>query len=68
MKSPKDYSSAQAELQELLESLQASEVKIDELDQLVERATYLLTWCKERLRATETSVNKLFEEVDESLE
>ena len=59
MKAPKDYAAAQAELEELLSSLQQPSVEIDSLTQKVARAKELLEWCKEKLRTTESAIDEL---------
>lgn len=59
MSAPKDYASAQAELQELLAALQQPSVEIDSLTEKVARAKELLEWCKEKLRTTETTIDEL---------
>jgi len=56
MSAPKDYASAQAELEELLASLQQPSVAIDSLTEKVARAKELLEWSKQKLRSTEASI------------
>lgn len=53
------YESAQEELQEIVRDLQSETVRIDELSSKIERAHALIRFCRERLRAIETDVNKL---------
>ncbi len=62
MSAPKDYAAAQAELEELLSSLQQPSVEIDSLTQKVARAKELLEWCKEKLRTTESAIDELLSE------
>jgi len=59
MSAPKDYASAQVELEELLASLQQPAVEIDSLSEKVARAKELLEWSKQRLRSTEESIEQL---------
>jgi len=59
MSAPKDYASAQAELEELLASLQQPSVAIDSLTEKVARAKELLEWSKQKLRSTEASIDQL---------
>lgn len=56
------YEAAYAELQQLLAELQEDAVGIDELAAKVERARQLVSVCRDRLRQTETVINKLLEE------
>ncbi len=53
------YESAQEELQQIVRDLQSETVRIDELSGKIERAHTLIRFCRERLRAIETEVNKL---------
>lgn len=53
------YESAFAELQQIVLELQGDVVSIDLLAARVERASELLRFCRERLRATETEVARL---------
>jgi len=59
MSAPKDYASAQAELEELLSSLQQPSVEIDTLTEKVARAKELLEWSKQKLRNTEAAIDQL---------
>ena len=59
MSAPKDYASAQAELEELLSSLQQPSVAIDSLTEKVARAKELLEWSKQKLRSTEAAIDQL---------
>ena len=62
MTPPESYAAAQAELSELLASLQSPNVSIDALTEKVERARELLDWARERLRDTELEVERLLGE------
>jgi exodeoxyribonuclease VII small subunit len=55
------YESAWAELQEIVQNLQNETVSIDDLAAKIARANELVRFCRERLRATETELNKLNE-------
>jgi len=62
MSAPKDYAAAQAELEELLVSLQQPSVEIDSLTEKVARAKELLAWSKQKLRNTEAAIDQLLSE------
>ena len=53
---PKSYEQAYSELKSLAEKLE-TDVNIDELSSVVERAKTLVQYCQEKLRATEASLN-----------
>ncbi|MEQ8703625.1 MAG: exodeoxyribonuclease VII small subunit [Phaeodactylibacter sp.] len=55
------YEEAIKELQETVAQLQEDEVSIDELSAKVKRAAALITYCREKLRATEEEIGGLFE-------
>lgn len=59
MSAPKDYAAAQAELEQLLTSLQQPSVEIDSLTEKVARAKELLEWSKQKLRSTEEAIDQL---------
>ena len=59
--SPDTYETAFAELQQLVNALQNESVGIDELAGKVERAQWLIRFCRERLRQVESEVAKLVE-------
>jgi exodeoxyribonuclease VII small subunit len=50
------YQEALQELLSIQERLANNEILIDELQTMVQRATVLLTFCKEKLRSTEESI------------
>jgi len=50
------YAAAYAELQHIVQQMQADEVNVDDLLVLTARATELITWCRERLRQVEASL------------
>jgi len=53
------YKSAQAELQQIVQALQAETLPIDQLATAIARANDLIRFCRERLRAIEEEVSKL---------
>lgn len=55
------YESAFTELQQIVRELQEEAIGIDELTSKIARATELIRFCRERLRATEDEIGKLTE-------
>ena len=56
---PASYKAAMAELDTLLQRLEAADVDLDELAGSVERAAELLAFCRAKLDATTTRVNEV---------
>lgn len=56
------YESAMAELQKIVQELQEQAVNMDELSSKVKRSAELLTYCREKLRKTESETEKMFGE------
>jgi exodeoxyribonuclease VII small subunit len=56
------FESAFNELKEIEQALEQHSLPLEELTKKVERANYLLTFCKNSLRKVETSLDQLFEE------
>ncbi len=54
------YEAALQELQQIVEQLEEDRISIDELSVKMQRAATLLSYCKEKLRQTETEMTKLF--------
>ncbi len=65
MQDPKDYAAAYAELKEILNALQQDEIGVDALAEKVKRAAHLISYCGERLRSTESEVQKVLDELGE---
>lgn len=53
------YSAASAELEAILQELEAGDIDLDVLSDKVERAAALLALCRSKLAATETKVQKV---------
>lgn len=58
------YETAYAELRAILDAMQGDSVNIDELAEKVERAQYLVQFCREKLRQTEEAVNQLNQQIN----
>ena len=59
------YATALAELQKILDALEAPDVDVDALTAHVDRAAELLRFCRERLVAAETQVTEIVAGLDD---
>ena len=57
------YSSAMAELEEIIKTMESENCEIDRLADYTSRATVLLKFCKESLFKTNSEVEKCLEEL-----
>lgn len=62
------YNEALQELETILERIQDQDLDVDDLSSNVKRASELLRLCKQKLRATETDVEKILREMEEETE
>lgn len=62
------YSRAWIELEEIINEIESEEIDVDVLTEKVKRASYLIRFCKGRLRNTEDEVKKVLSDIDESAE
>ena len=58
MEKKANYKEAYAELQEILQDLQAELIDIDQLSEKLERARVLVAFCKEKLRSAEEKLQQ----------
>jgi exodeoxyribonuclease VII small subunit len=56
-KTPKSYDEAWSELDLLVRDLESEDTSIDQLTEKVSRANFLVEFCKNKLRAIESSIN-----------
>lgn len=56
------YSEATAEIEAIINQLEAGELEIDELSTKVKRASQLIKKCKDHLKSTETRVNEILDD------
>ncbi len=56
------YSDAVAEIESILEKIEAGSLDVDELSEKVSRVTDLLKMCREKLHSTETQIDKILGE------
>jgi len=60
-----NYSVAQAELEEIIRTLESEEVDVDELAEKVARASFLVRFCRERLKGAEEEVRKIVSDMEQ---
>jgi exodeoxyribonuclease VII small subunit len=58
------YKEAVSELEKILYRLENEEIDLDKLSENVKRASELITICKEKLRSTETEVEKIVQKIN----
>ncbi|QIX62590.1 exodeoxyribonuclease VII small subunit [Hymenobacter lutimineralis] len=59
------YRHAIAELEAILRALETDTVDVDELTTKVQRSSELIRLCKQKLRAAETAIDRVFDDLDE---
>jgi len=63
MKKPETYQDAFDELQLLVHKMENAEISVDELAEMIKRATVLINVCKKKLTDTEGEVKALLEKL-----
>lgn len=58
------YSLALTELEDIINEIESEEINVDILAEKVKRASYLIKFCKVRLRNTEEEVRKVLSEIE----
>ena len=56
---PGGYAEAMAELESLLRELDSSTVDVDVLSTKVQRASFLVDWCNERITAAQLTIDEM---------
>lgn len=59
------YRHAIAELEAILRALETDAVDVDELTAKVQRSSELIRLCKQKLRAAEAAIDRVFDDLDE---
>ena len=59
------YSQAIEELEGIIQDIEAESIDVDSLTEKVRRATFLIKFCKNNLRATEEEVKKVLSDIEE---
>ena len=63
MEKPKNYQEAFEELQQLVRKMENAEISVDELAEMIKRATLLINICKKKLTDTEEEVKLLLDKL-----
>jgi exodeoxyribonuclease VII small subunit len=58
------YENAYKELAEIAREIESESVSVDVLAEKVKRASELITYCQTKLKATETEVNKIIAQME----
>jgi exodeoxyribonuclease VII small subunit len=66
MEQTQTYEQAYQELSEIARDIENETISVDQLAQKVKRASELITFCQSKLRVTETEVNNIIAQMDES--
>mgnify|MGYP003341078870 CR=1 FL=1 len=62
---PKGYAEAMAELESILREIDSNSVDVDVLSARVQRASYLVDWCTERITAAQLTIDELVAAFDD---
>ena len=61
---PTGYADAMREVESILSELDSSSIDVDVLATKVERASFLITWCNERITAAQLTVDTLVADIE----
>lgn len=61
---PSGYAEAMTEIDSILSQLDSSSIDVDVLATKVERASFLITWCNERITAAQLTVDTLVADIE----
>ena len=61
---PAGYAEAMTEIESILSQLDSSSIDVDVLATKVERASFLITWCNERITAAQLTVDTLVADIE----
>lgn len=61
---PKGYVQAMREVDAIILEIDSNNVDIDVLAEKIKRASFLVTWCNERINATEVVVDEIVADID----
>jgi exodeoxyribonuclease VII small subunit len=59
------YDKAKAELENILEELEAGEAGVDHLTKLVKRASELIKQCKDKLKNTDAEIKSILDNMED---
>ncbi|HQH40102.1 MAG TPA: exodeoxyribonuclease VII small subunit [Bacteroidales bacterium] len=58
------YGEAIAEIEEIIRKIEQEELDVDELSDKVKRVSFLINYCREKLRNTEEEVSNILKEIE----
>lgn len=58
------YTQAKKELEEIVATIESGELDVDTLTDKVKRASELITFCKNKLTATDNELQKILDEIE----
>jgi exodeoxyribonuclease VII small subunit len=61
---PAGYAEAMTEIESILSQLDSNSIDVDVLATKVERASFLITWCNERITAAQLTVDTLVADIE----
>ena len=61
---PKGYVQAMREVDAIILEIDSNNVDIDVLAEKIKRASFLVAWCNERIKATEVVVDEIVADID----
>ncbi len=64
-KQQQTYTEALEELRNIVEKIESAEVDVDEITKMVQRATDLILYCKEKLTHTEAQLTEAMKKLEE---
>lgn len=64
METKLSYDAAYAELKEISQEIENETISIDVLAEKVKRASFLISFCQDRLRSTENEVNNILKQME----
>jgi exodeoxyribonuclease VII small subunit len=59
------YTEALQEIEEIIARIENDELDVDQLTQQVKRVSFLISYCREKLRNTEDEIEKILREMEE---
>ena len=59
------YGEALKEMEEILSRIENQELDVDDLSKTVDRVSYLLKLCRDKLRKTESEVDKILDDMND---
>ncbi len=58
------YDDAVKELELIIDEIEAGDLSVEKVNEKIKRASFLLEYCKKKLRSTQSDLNNLLNEMD----